>query len=91
MIADIPEHRKYAKRASAKNYAVRFLPKGFSFPTDNGIFGDSVVFFSFRPQVFAVMITSKDISAAMRVLHEITWQSSMPYEQALGEEKTALV
>ncbi len=58
------------------NYEIRFTPNGKSFPSDAAIFGDSVVFFSFRPILFSVMITSKDISQSMKVLHEMAWQNA---------------
>lgn len=78
LMADIPEHQEYVNRAKAeKKYEIRFLPKGASFFTDSAIFGDNVVFFSFRPVVFGVMISSKDISASLRVLYELAWQQAI--------------
>ena len=64
------------------NYEVRFLPQGFQFANDNAIFGDNIVFFSFRPQIFAVMITSREISQSMRVLHELAWKQASLNEQS---------
>ncbi len=64
------------------NYQARLAPKHFSeFLTDNAIFGDSVAFFAFEPQIFAVMITSKQISQSFKVLYELAWRGSEPYDK----------
>jgi sugar-specific transcriptional regulator TrmB len=76
-----PEDEAYAKRVKADqayrdHYEIRFLPQNFRFANDNAIFGDNVVFFSFRPQIFAVMITSKEIAQSLKVLHELAWKNA---------------
>lgn len=63
------------------NDKVCFVPEGMGFPTDSAIFGDSIVFFSFRPQIFAVMITSREVAQSMRTLFELAWRSSEPYKR----------
>ena len=54
-------------------YQVKYLPKEINMPVDSAIFGDSVAFFSFRPNIFSVVISSRDISALMRAWHNIAW------------------
>ena len=74
----------YAKKARLeKNYEIKFLPEGWNFLTDNAIFGDNVVFFSFHPQIFAVVICSKEIALAIRTLFEFSWQAADTYEQVI--------
>lgn len=76
------ENIEYAKTVDkGPNYEIRLLPAGYNFPTDSAIFGNSVVFFSFRPQVFAVMITSQEISDSLRTLHKLAWQAARPMEK----------
>lgn len=74
-------------------YQSRLAPKTFpEFLTDSAIFGNNVAFFSFDPQVFAVQITSKQISQSLKVLYELAWMAAEPYEKIMRrEEKTALV
>ncbi len=77
LMAETPRHLEYAKKAgAAQNYEIRFLPNGFSFLSDSALFGNTVVFFSFKPTVFAVSITSKEISQALKVLYELSWSQS---------------
>ncbi len=80
-----PEDIGYAKKAKVgKNYEIKFVKKENSFLTDNAIFGNNVVFFSFHPQIFAVMITSKEISLAIKTLFEMAWQSAEAYEKVMN-------
>lgn len=72
----------YAKDAGqSTNYTYRFAPKGLSFFTDNAIFGNSVAFFSFNVQLFAVVITSKEIAGSLRSLYEMAWNSAPLIDQ----------
>jgi sugar-specific transcriptional regulator TrmB len=71
--ADIAYARKTKQNA---NYEIRFARRDSDFPTDSAIFGDKVVFFSFRPQIFAVLITSREISQSLKTLYELAWQSA---------------
>lgn len=60
-------------------YQIRLVPGGkHYFLTDNAIFGDSVAFFSFTPELFAVVITSKNIAYSLRSLFEIAWPVALP-------------
>ncbi|MFA5991145.1 MAG: helix-turn-helix domain-containing protein [Candidatus Doudnabacteria bacterium] len=87
------EDLAYAKKAKPSPfYEIRFVAEGKSFLTDNAVFGDSVVFFSFHPQIFAVMISSREVSQAIRTLFEFAWSQAETYEKVLNDnEKTALV
>lgn len=85
------EDLEYARNVErGKTYEIRFLPDGLDFPNDNAIFGDCVVFFSFHPQVFAVLIQSKDISKSLKTLHELAWRASVPYEKVISKQTEAL-
>ena len=81
-----PEDLAYAKKAKpGPRYEIRFVREGAKFLTDNAIFGESVVFFSFQPQIFAVMISSREISQAIKTLFEFAWQSADPYEKVIRD------
>lgn len=64
-------------------YQNRFMPKGKEFLTDNVVFDNNVIFFSFHPRIFAVMITSRSISESIRTLFEAAWQSAQTYEEVI--------
>lgn len=61
-------------------YSVRLVAPGQKFLTDNALFGDSVAFFSFTTQLFAVVITSKEIAGSLSALYEMAWQSALPVQ-----------
>jgi hypothetical protein len=66
------------------NYKIRFLPEEAKDAlTDFALFGNSVAFFSFKPQIFAVIITSKQVAGTFRLLYESAWKIA----QAIGQEK----
>ena len=58
------------------NYEQRFASKGMEFITDNVVFENNVVFFSYTPTIFAVKITSKAISQSINTLFDLAWQSA---------------
>lgn len=66
-------------------YKIRFLPADMQFSTDSALFTDHVVFFSFRPQVFAVMITSREITQSLKTLYELAWQTAVPAHQYIAK------
>ena len=71
----------YAKNTSVTpNYEFRFAPPQLPFLTDNAIYGNSVAFFSFNVQLFAVVITSKDIVGSLKSLYEMAWQADLPFD-----------
>jgi sugar-specific transcriptional regulator TrmB len=83
LVMQSSEDKKYVAEIQANTvnkefYHIRHLPSNVNLPADSAIFGDSFVMFSFRPQIFSVLITSKDISALMRVLYEMAWNNAEP-------------
>lgn len=65
-------------------YQSRFAPKSFpEFLTDSAIFGNSIAFFSFKPAVFVVQIESREISQSLKVLFDLAWAASEPYEKVV--------
>jgi len=77
LFARNPQDIAYAKNHErGPMHEVRWLPKGMSFPSDNAIFGDNVVFFSFHPQIFCVMISSREVAQSLKILYELAWQSA---------------
>lgn len=87
------EDIEYAKKARiGKNYEIRFVKAENSFLTDNAIFENNVVFFSFNPQIFAVVITSREISHAIKTLFEYAWAYAETYDKVMNDSnKKALV
>jgi sugar-specific transcriptional regulator TrmB len=79
LLTNSPEDRKYAvDRKLVTNHQMRFLPPNMEFPSDSALFADSAVFFSFHPQIFAVMITSREVTQSLKTLFELAWQSAEP-------------
>ena len=64
-------------------YENRFVPKGMEFLTDNVFFQDSVVFFSYTPYMFAVVITSKGVVTSLKTIFELAWQASETYDKVV--------
>lgn len=82
LLSRTTEDLGYAKQANlGVNYEIRFSPEGLEFPTDSAIFGNHVVFFSFRPEVFSVMITSREISQSLKILYELAWEAAEPLQK----------
>jgi len=87
LLTQNPEDLEYANKVkSGKNYQTRFIKSGHNFLSDNAGFGDNIVFFSFHPQIFAVMITSREISLAIKTLFEFSWQAAKPYEKIMNQD-----
>jgi hypothetical protein len=64
-----------------KNYKIRLLPDDFEFGfTDNLIFGNKLVIFSLKKDVFVIVIESEEIAKTYRAMFEWAWQN--------GKEKT---
>jgi HTH-type transcriptional regulator, sugar sensing transcriptional regulator len=83
ILTQTPDDLRYLTNIEqGEYYQSRLAPKDFpEFLTDSAIFGTSVAFFSFEPQVFAVMITSRQISQSLRVLFELAWKAGEPYSR----------
>lgn len=75
------EDLEYAKKAVGPNYQIRFLPNNLEFLSDSAIFGNKVVFFSFAPELFALVISSKEISSSLKSLYELAWQVAEPFKK----------
>ena len=87
IIMQNPRNVGYIQLFKNTSYLLRYMPKGFTVPADSVIFGDNVGLFSFRPTIFCVLITSKDLSSLMRTWHAMAWESALPI--GWGEIKTA--
>jgi len=68
-------------------YENRFVPAGMEFLTDNVFFQDSVVFFSYKPYMFAVVITSRGVVTSLKTIFELAWQGSSEYKKIIPENK----
>ncbi|HLC45065.1 MAG: hypothetical protein A2722_03225 [Candidatus Doudnabacteria bacterium RIFCSPHIGHO2_01_FULL_50_11] len=66
-----------------ENFQQRFAPGKGEFLTDNCLFDGHVVFFSFQPYIFAVVITSQGIYQSLRNLFEYAWQAADEYEKVI--------
>jgi predicted transcriptional regulator len=86
LVGATPTDMVYVKEMQGPTYESRIIPPGLTTPSDSGIFGDNVVFFSFHPMPFAVLITSKDIAHNLRTLFELGWRSSLTIEQFEKQE-----
>lgn len=75
---DLSYAKEVKKKVAGKNYEIRFLNKNLEFPSDSAIYGDRVAFFAFTPEVFVVVIKSREISQSLRSLYELAWQVSEP-------------
>lgn len=67
--------KKYVSHIKNPNHQWKILPKEFQFETDNFIFGNSVVFISYREEQIAVMIESADIARTQRMAFNLMWKA----------------
>src|SRR3989338_6427483 len=81
-----PADLKFAENVThTEYYQQRFVKPHEEFLTDNCLFDGSVVFFSYQPHIFAVMIQSKTIYQSLRTLFELAWTQSTPYEKIVKD------
>lgn len=73
------DHAKWIGKIN--NYELRHTPQGMQFMTDNFIYGNNVIFFSYQPYLFAVLITSEGVATSLKTLFELAWQSAEPPKQ----------
>lgn len=59
-------------------YKIRFMKKGTEVNSDFALFGDTVLLFSYRPEIFAVMITSKDMAQMFEIIFDLAWEAATP-------------
>lgn len=57
-------------------YQIRFMKPEMKAFSDFAVFDDNVAFFSFRPEIFALLVTSKGISSLLRNIYEMAWASA---------------
>ncbi len=67
--------KSYVSHIKNPNHQYKILPKEYQFETDNFIFGNSVVFISYREEQIAVMIESADIARTQRMAFELMWKA----------------
>lgn len=67
--------KTYVSHIKNPNHQWKILPKEYQFETDNFIFGNSVVFISYREEQIAVMIESSDIARTQRAAFELMWMA----------------
>jgi sugar-specific transcriptional regulator TrmB len=76
------EDMAYAKTMKHNEYFQhRFGKGGEEFLTDNCLYDGRVVFFSFSPQVSAIVIESQGIYKSLKNLFEYAWAASESYEK----------
>lgn len=68
--------KAYVKSIRNPNHIYKILPKEFQFETDNFIFGDCVVFISYREECMGVMIESRDIAKTQRMAFDLMWKGA---------------
>lgn len=78
------EWAKETRHFQNKFYQVRLLPSSIEFGhTDNLIFGNKLVTFSLKQEVFVIVIESEDTATTYRALFELAWKQGVPW----GETK----
>lgn len=66
---------KETKPFRSKNHLVRLLPEDFEFGfTDNLIFGNKLVIFSLKKDIFVTIIESEEIAKTYRTMFEWAWK-----------------
>jgi HTH-type transcriptional regulator, sugar sensing transcriptional regulator len=69
-------HAKRMKKIKGPNHHIRTLdPKNSFSNTDNLIFGDKLVIFSIRKDLFVIMIENKNIADTYRAIFNAAWQT----------------
>ena len=77
---DDPYIRKQAAAAKEFLREIRILPKNFkhAFHGTCIIFGQKVVFYTFREDLMAVVIESKDITDILKTVFWLSWEKAIP-------------
>lgn len=60
------------------DYQIRFTKPGTRIQSDFALFNNTVMLFSYQPEIFVVMITSKDLAHMFEVFFELAWESALP-------------
>jgi sugar-specific transcriptional regulator TrmB len=84
LLTQSPADVAYAKTmAHGQNFEHRFAPGTEEFLTDNCLYDGSAVFFSFKPSISAVQISSIGIYKSLKNLFEYAWQAAQLYEKVV--------
>ncbi len=78
---DDAETRKYYRSSSAlnPNHDIRLIRnEGKFFQTDNMLYGNTLIIFSVKEQIFATVIESPNISQTYTTLFNMAWRSGKP-------------
>lgn len=82
--ADLVYARTFPK---LPNYELRFVDKGIVMPTDCALFKDHVALFFYKPEMFVLVIKSKEVYQSFRVLYDLAWQTAEPAPKYLSRVK----
>jgi sugar-specific transcriptional regulator TrmB len=86
LLTQNPADIEFAKSVThSEYYQQRFTKTGEEFLTDNALYDGNVVFFSYQPHIFAVVIQSKTIYQSLRTLFELAWTQAEPYEKIVKQ------
>lgn len=80
---DDAETRLYYRKSHRinPNHEIRFIRPGINgrfFQTDNMLYGNSLVIFSVKKEIFAITIESAGVAETYRTLFDMAWQSGIP-------------
>lgn len=86
LFAPTTADKEYAKFfPNLPNYELRFVDSGISMPTDCALFKDTVALFFYKPQLFVLVIKSKDVCQSFQALYNLAWQTAIPSQQYLAK------
>ncbi|MDP2695756.1 MAG: helix-turn-helix domain-containing protein [bacterium] len=66
---------KFAKKHSSEMHQIKNTPKAFKFPTDNVVFDNKLIIFSYKDLPMAVVIESNDVAITYKNMFELIWQN----------------
>lgn len=79
ILADPIAEAKYIKSFRDKpNYEIRLMKPGPRIQNDFALFNDTILLFSYRPEAFALMITSRDMASMFESLYDLAWDAARP-------------
>lgn len=82
ILADPVAEAKYIEVFKDKpTYEIRLMKPGTIVQNDFALFGDTILLFSYRPEVFALMITGKDMAAMFESLYDLAWDAARPLSE----------
>ena len=58
------------------NYEIRLMKPGARIQNDFALFNDTLVLFSYRPEAFALIITSRGMADMFKSLYDLAWDSA---------------